>query len=609
MGVYNIDKIEQVTYGERVEQWVQSYTNNIAIVERNDTVTFQQLGIKIDAFAAYLLKNGFKKNDKVLIQLNNSIVFAVCCFAMFKIGVVPVLIYPACREKELDTYAKITQPKGYFLFRKYKGSDYTKIAEEVKQNHLCVELCLFEDEIAEMELDAYSLNEYQYERPNPLDTALIVLSGGSTGVPKLIARTHADHIYTSETIAEKCGFTSKSVYMVTMPIEHNFNTVGFIGTLSVGGCVVMCQSGSIEEMITLIEKNKVTATALVPSMASACAASVDQNNNRNAVSSLSLVQLGGAMCTQEVIKKVTDVFGCTVQQIYGMGEGIVFCTSYDDDPETILSCQGRNICPWDDIRVVDFDNNDVADGESGELIGRGPCIITGYYGDEQVNHEKFTTNGYLKTGDRARFVNGDCIQILGRIKDVINRGGEKIDPSEVEEYIQECNGVQDVVVIGIPDKLLGQKICAVIIGDHSIDALELKKQLIYKGIATYKIPDNFLYIDQWPLTAVKKVDKKVLLEWAISQLDTSNVDALLKHADEITDADTRTVIKIWIEVLQCPVNTEDNFIELGGNSLTGSEMLERLFKETGVSITMEEFYLNTDFVDFLNVYKNQRGDK
>lgn len=608
MGIYNIDKIKPITYGECIEQWAKLYANNIAIIEKDDFITFQQLKKKVDAFAAFLLKNGFKKNDKVLIQLNNSIVFAVCCFAMFNIGVVPVLIYPACREKELDTYAKMTQPKGYFLFRKYKGSDYTKIAEEVKQNHLCVELCLFEDEIAEMQLDACNLNDYQYERPNPLDTALIVLSGGSTGVPKLIERTHADHIFTSEVIAGKCGFTRESVYMVAMPIEHNFNTVGFVGTLSVGGSVVMCQSGSIEEMITLIEKNKVTATALVPSMAAACAAIVEQNENQNAVSSLSLVQLGGAMCTQEVIKKVTDVFGCTVQQIYGMGEGIVFCTSYDDDLETILSCQGRNTCPWDDIRIVDLDNNDVADGESGELIGRGPCIITGYYGDDQVNREKFTADGYLKTGDRARFVNGDCIQILGRIKDVINRGGEKIDPSEVEEYIQECNSVQDVVVLGIPDKLLGQKICAVIIGDRGVDSLELKKWLIYKGIATYKIPDSFLYIDQWPLTAVKKVDKKALLEWVMTQLNTSNVDALLKHTDNIDDDDERTLIRIWIQVLQCSVNSDDNFIELGGNSLTGSEMLEKVLKETGVSITMEEFYLNTDFMDFLNVYKRKIGD-
>lgn len=609
MGIYNYSKLEPVTYGDRLNKWADLYGDNTALIEKDNSVTFREFNKKSDSFAAFLLQKGFKKNDKVIIQLNNSIAFAVCCFAMFKIGVVPILIYPACREMEIETYTKTAAPKGYILFRKYKGADYSEIAEKVMREYPCMEVCLFEDEAAELLEQEYDLGLFEYERPVPSDTALIVLSGGSTGVPKMIARTHADHIFTSEAVAEKCGFSGNSVYMVAMPVEHNFNMVGFIGALSSGGAAVMCRSGSGDEMLSLIEQHHVTATTLIPSMAAALAATVEERKIKDKVASMSLIQLGGAMCAQEVIKKVTEVFGCTVQQIYGMGEGIVFSTSYDDDMDTILNCQGRNISPWDDIRIVDFDNNDVPEGESGELIGRGPCIITGYYGDTQNSPEKFTADGYLKTGDRARFVNGDCIQILGRIKDVINRGGEKIDPSEVEALVQECNGVQDAIVIGIPDKLLGQKICAVVIGDRSLELAELKKQLSAKGIATYKFPDYLFYIDQWPLTAVKKVDRKKLLEWATGQIEESNVDSLLEGIGNFEDEDAGMVAEVWIEALQCPVSPEDNFIELGGNSITGSEMLERLFKKTGISISMEEFYTNTDFTDFVDVYKNKIGEK
>ncbi len=599
---YNIDKLQQITYNEFLEKCSELYGDSIAIIEGSEKITYKQLKEKSDKFAAYLLGKGIKKNDKMLIQLNNSIAFFICCFGMFKIGVIPVLIYPACREKEIETYADLVQPSGYFVFKNYKGVDYSDIAEKIVKSYPCVKLCVYEDQIMNLEMNT-DISQYDYEKSEPLDIAIVVLSGGSTGVPKMIARTHADHIFTSEAIAEKCGFSTKSVYLAVMPVEHNFNTVGCLGVLSVGGTLVMGSSGTIDEIIDLIEKYQVTATTLVPSMALACVENVEKNKSYNKIQSLSLIQLGGAMCDAEIIKRVTEVLKCTVQQIYGMGEGIVFCTSYDDDFEIILSCQGRDICPWDDIKIVDFNNVEVPKGEYGELIGRGPCIITSYYMDNGESNQKFTQDGYLKTGDRARFINDDCIQIAGRIKDVVNRGGEKIDPSEIEEYIREFKTIQDVAVIGLPDKLLGEKICVVAIGDEKLDLLEIKSKLMSKGIANYKLPDMLLYIDKWPLTAVKKVDRIKLKKWAMEQETTIDINELIKKTDDKTDVLEKQLLRIWIEVLQCEVNCDDNFIELGGNSLTASQMLEKIKNNTGIIIGMEEFYENSDFKDMLKLIK------
>ena len=610
MNRYNIDKIEHTTYGERLDKWIMKFKDRCALSDKENSITFEVLGKEIDSFAAYLLENRIKKDDVIMIQLTNSIAFFVSCFAMFKIGVIPLLVYPACREKELETFADLTEPKGFFSFRQYKGADHTKIADMLCESHKSITLCLYEDEITKIIDKEYVLSASTYEKPNPLDTALLILSGGSTGVPKLIERTHADHIFTSEAVAEKCGFDENTVYMAAMPVEHNFNAVGCIGALSRGGSVTMSNSGAAGDMLDIIRDKHVTATALVPSMAASLATTVEQRGNIDDISSLSLIQLGGAMCTQEVIRKVNDILKCTAQQIYGMGEGIVFSTSYNDNLELILECQGSNICPFDDIRIVDENLNDVPHGECGELIGKGPCIITEYFKGRDINNEKFTPNGYLRTGDKARFVFDDHIQIVGRIKDTINRGGEKIDPSEIEKYLQECDGIQDVAVVGVPDKLLGQKICAAVIGKNDITLQNIKNELSSKGIAGYKLPDMLLKLDKWPLTSVKKIDKKELVKMATEQssekIDNNDV---LESIQMLSDEDEKNVMTAWAESLGFSVNKEDNFIELGGNSLSASEMLEKLFAITGIRISMEEFYQNTSFSDFIELYKKVKEDE
>lgn len=607
---YNIDKIEHTTYGERLDKWIEKYGSRCALSDKNSSVTFENFGRKTDCFAAYLLEKGIKKGDVIMVQLTNSIAFFVSCFAMFRIGVIPLLVYPACHEMELDTFSELTRPKGFFAFRQYKGADHTRITDKLCEKHQDIKLRLFEDEIAEIMNGDYVLAGKRFDKPKPLDTALLILSGGSTGVPKLIERTHSDHIFTSEVVAEKCGFDENTVYMVAMPVEHNFNAVGCIGALSRGGSVTMSNSGAAGDILEIIAKNNVTATALVPSMAASLSAIVEQRGNADDISSLSLIQIGGAMCTQEVIRKVNDVLKCTAQQIYGMGEGIVFSTSYDDDMELILACQGSDICQYDDIRIVDTDLNDVTPGEYGELIGRGPCIITEYFKGGDINKIKFTPDGYLRTGDRARFVFGDRIQIAGRINDVINRGGEKIDPSEIEGYIQECDGIRDAAVIGVPDELIGQKICAAIIGDNNITLQDIKTKLRSKGIAGYKLPDMLLKVDKWPLTSVKKVDRKALLKMAIRQSSGSNENSeILENIHKLNDEDEKNVMTAWTKALNCPVSTEDNFIDLGGNSLSASEMLEKLFEITGIRISMEEFYQNTCFPDFIKLYKRVKENK
>lgn len=607
MGTYNIDKIPHVTYSECLDIWAEKFKQKTAVIENEKTITYAELKDRSERMAAFFLKKGIKSGDRVIVQLNNSILFVVCCFAMFKAGIIPVLVYPACREKELESISETAQPTGYILFRNYKGHNCEELSNYIMNKYESISIRLFDDELEQIDLSGYSLDDCDYKSPEALDTALIILSGGSTGVPKLIARTHADHIFTSAVIAEKCGFSYETVYMISMPIEHNFNTVGMIGTLNIGGTVVMCITGSTEEIITLMKKHEVTATALVPSMAMACASAVQRNDDKTIAKSMKLLQIGGAMCTQEVVKNVTSNI-CTVQQIYGMGEGIVFCTTPDDDMDTILNSQGANTCEWDDIRIVDPNGKDVPYGDYGELIGRGPCIITEYYNcDPAVNLEKFTEDGYLKTGDRARFVNEKYLQIVGRIKDVINRGGEKIDPSEIEQYLQECNGIKDAVVIGLPDKLLGEKICAVVIADENgIDSLAIKRQLISKGIAFYKVPDCIYFVEAWPLTAVKKVDRQALREFARKQDEEENSQVFAVEQSEFYGDEIETkVAGIWAEILRCSISREDNFIDLGGNSLTSSLMLERVNSELEVEIAMNEFYENSDFENFVILVKEK----
>jgi 2,3-dihydroxybenzoate-AMP ligase len=350
---------------------------------------------------------------------------------------------------------------------------------------------------------------------DPDDPAVFQLSGGTTGIPKLIPRTHNDYAYNSKAAARVCAVEENSVVLVVLPIAHNLPLAcpGIQGFLFKGAKAVIGTSTKPEHIAELIQKHRVTHLKVVPSLLIRL---LDSHVlTRFDLSSLKVIQSGGQSLlpqTRLLVKKlIPNVF---VQENFGMSEGLLMFVRVDDAPEVCLETVGRPISPDDEVRLLDDDGNDVPGGEVGELCCRGPYTLRGYFGVPEYNARVFTRDGFYRSGDlMRRHPSGNYI-VEGRKKDLINRGGEKISAEEIENLILSHPSVKNVACIPVPDHTLGERMCACILlrqgAKLSFD--QLNTFLLGKEIAKYKLPERMEVLPELPLSAFGKVSKKKLVQ-------------------------------------------------------------------------------------------------
>jgi 2,3-dihydroxybenzoate-AMP ligase len=311
--------------------------------------------------------------------------------------------------------------------------------------------------------------------------------------------------------AEICALGPESVYLVALPIGHNYpmSSPGFFGAIAAGSTVALTLSPSPDIAFPIIERERVTITGLVPPLAliwldAAATTTAD-------LSSLTVLQVGGAKLPPEVARRVRPTLGVTLQQVFGMAEGLVNYTRLDDPEERIVTTQGRPISQDDELLILDDEGNPVAEGESGHLLTRGPYTIRGYHNAPEANAEAFTNDGYYRTGDIVSLTPDGYLVVWGRSKDQINRGGEKVSAEEIEDHLLAHPQVHDAAVVSIPDPYLGEKACAFVIprGEAPKGAV-LKKWIRERGLAAFKVPDQIVFVESFPSTGVGKVSRKEL---------------------------------------------------------------------------------------------------
>ncbi|MEV0650149.1 AMP-binding protein [Phytomonospora sp. NPDC050363] len=451
--------------------------------------------------AAGLHGLGLRRGERVVVQCGNHPEFVVLLFALSRIGAIPVFALPAHRRAEIGHFCSAAGAVAYF-----HGGDADN-AEAVSGAVPHVR------EIGE--LFSLPAGGPLPEPPAASEVALFQLSGGSTGLPKLIPRTHDDYAYSVRASADICGLTESTVFLCVLPAAHNFalSSPGVLGVLHAGGTVVLAPDGSPDTAFPLIEAEGVTIAALVPPLAqvwltAATSATAD-------LSTLDLVQVGGARLAPAVAERIGPVLGARLQQVFGMAEGLVCYTRDDDPPELVNTTQGRPICDADDeILVVDDEDREVAPGEEGHLLTRGPYTIRGYFDAEAHNRNAFTVDGFYRTGDLVRRTETGHLMVTGRAKDQINRGGEKIAAAEVEQVLLAHPGVADAAVVSVPDEHLGERSCAYVVARESLPPKGslIRAHVRAAGLAAYKIPDKVVFVEALPRTPVGKVDKKSLRE-------------------------------------------------------------------------------------------------
>ncbi len=494
------------TFPIQVGYWIAQFNCRTALVDGDNRFTYGQLGGAINKCCELFISSGLRKGDRAAVQMSNHAEFVTAVLSLLVMGVMPVLILPSQNSVEVEGIVKAAEPAIYICDS--AGELSAKIAAD---NDLScgVRDKAFFSEILSSAAPAASLSCADLSVKHD-DVALFLLSGGTTGIPKLIPRTHGDYLYNARIISERMKLGSDSTFLAVIPMAHNFALAnpGLLGTLLSGGKTVMCPDAAPIEMFSLIEEEKITYTCIVPAILKMCLEyrMIDDSDD---LSSLELVLVGGAMLPEETARKTDSILGSKLIQVFGTAEGLICTNSPDDDFEVRVTSQGSPISEYDIIRIVDENGQDVPEGHTGELITKGPYTIHGYF-KLKNNCDYFNNDGFYLTGDKAYITNGN-IHIVGRAREQINRAGEKIMPSELEEMIQRHESVIDCAVVGAPDEILGQRISAFVTCRGPVDKDRLRQFLTDAGLASFKLPDDVTVLKSFPYTAAGKIDKKKLV--------------------------------------------------------------------------------------------------
>ncbi len=493
------------------------HPNSVALNCRDRQFTYAELDAKASRLASSLQQRGLRSGDTALVQLQNIGEFYIVFFALLKMGVAPVNALFNHDRLELTAYAEQLQPKLLIASAEhplFADGVFLKCLQSLTPELSVVAIHGRNDYAENLESlwegdSGGAADEACASAPDQV--AFFQLSGGSTGVPKLIPRTHDDYYYSVRRSADICRLTPESRYLCALPAAHNFplSSPGALGVLHAGGTVAMAQNPSADLCFDLIRRHRVNFTAIVPTIASlwldAAAGGAFE------APKLAVIQVGGARLSEAVARRLVAVFGCRLQQVFGMAEGLVNYTGLDDAPERIFTTQGRPMCPDDELKVVDANGGEVGAGEVGELLTRGPYTIRGYYRCPEHNARAFDEEGFYRTGDLVEMTIDGYLKVVGRKKDQINRGGEKIAAEEIENLLLRHEAVVHAALISMPDSVMGEKSCAYIVAnDAALRPIALRKHLRSLGVAEFKLPDRFEFVDRLPLTAFGKVDKQTL---------------------------------------------------------------------------------------------------
>ncbi|MEG8000949.1 (2,3-dihydroxybenzoyl)adenylate synthase [Klebsiella quasipneumoniae subsp. quasipneumoniae] len=549
----------------------------VAIIDGDRHISYRQFNQRVDNLACSLQRQGLKRGETALVQLGNVAEFYITFFALLRIGVAPVNALFSHQRSELNAYAAQIKPALLIADREHAlfADDSFLHAFIAEHPSLCVALLRNDGGERDLATEINRPADNFIANPTPADeVAFFQLSGGSTGTPKLIPRTHNDYDYSIRRSNEICGINAETRYLNALPAAHNYamsspgslgvflaggrvilaadpsacirdsdysisrsnetcginaetrylnalpaahnyamSSPGSLGVFLAGGRVILAADPSATLCFPLIEKHQINVASLVPPAVSLWLQAIHEWGGNAQLQSLQLLQVGGARLSATLAARIPAEIGCQLQQVFGMAEGLVNYTRLNDSPERIIHTQGCPMCPDDEVWVADADGNPLPRGEVGRLMTRGPYTFRGYYNSPQHNAEAFDADGFYCSGDLISIDEDGYITVQGREKDQINRGGEKIAAEEIENLLLRHEAVIHAALVSIEDNLLGEKSCAYLVATSPLRAVAVRRFLREQGVAEFKLPDRVECVAALPLTPVGKVDKKQLRQW------------------------------------------------------------------------------------------------
>jgi 2,3-dihydroxybenzoate-AMP ligase len=505
------------------KEWCDRFADRIALCDAERQITFRDLDVRSTNLALNLLELGIKPLDRLVVQLPNVIEFVYLHFALQKIGAIPVMALPPHRFREMSFFVAASEAVATATPDLHRDFSYVEMVTRIRNAAPHLRHCIVYGSAPDGCVSLTDLIDRPARRPESdlaaiaIDAelpALFLLSGGTTGIPKLIPRTHNDYALNTRLAVSVCDIRPDSALLDVLPIGHNLPLAcpGLQGFLSQGCPVVLHTSASPEHVFPLIDRYAVTHIHVVPALLirwteSPALAAHD-------LGSVRVIQSGGQRLQPEVRRRTeTALRNCRVQENFGMAEGLLMFVRLDDPLDVRMETVGRPICEDDEVLILGEDDQPVAIGEVGELCCRGPYTLRGYYRAPEHNLRAFTPGGFYRSGDLMRQHPSGNYMVEGRKKDLINRGAEKISAEEIEELILRHPAVENVACVAMPDPLMGEKNCACVIlrSGHSLELAHLIDFLNGYELAKFKLPERIEHFDEFPLSTFGKVSKKDLV--------------------------------------------------------------------------------------------------
>lgn len=541
------------TIGEMLDITAAKYPDNEAIVVKHQNIrwTYKELLHEVDQCARALLAIGLKKGERIGIWAPNCVEWALTQFASARIGVILVNINPSYRLHELEYALNQSGCRVLVIADQFKYSNYTQMMYDLAPElNSCEPGKLESEHIPNLKTvirihpeytpGMWTWNDFikQSEKVNQEDILSIQselsfddpiniqYTSGTTGRPKGASLSHHNILNNGYFCARRMKFTDQERVVIPVPLYHCFGMViGNLGCLSHGATMIYPGEGFDPEVVLkTIEEEKATALYGVPTM---FIAELDHPEfSKYDLSSLRTGVMAGALCPIEVMKEVKTLMHMQdVQIAYGMTETspVSTQTKMGTPLEKQVSTVGQ-IHPHQEIKIVDPDTGMIVPmGEPGELCTRGYSVMLGYWNDPEKTADTMDSAGWIHSGDLAAIDEEGYISIVGRIKDMIIRGGENIYPREIEEFLYTHPNISDVQVIGIPDEKYGEEVMAwikIIEGETTGDEI---REFCKGKIAHYKIPRYYKFVDDFPMTVTGKVRKIDMREMSIKELSLEGV--------------------------------------------------------------------------------------
>jgi acyl-CoA synthetase (AMP-forming)/AMP-acid ligase II len=520
---------------------ITAYPKRPALTHGDQTVTYRELGEKVDGLARGLRSLGVGAGDKVGIILSNSVELVYSFFAPSALGAVIVPLNPLYRQREFQHILADSEVSVVIAESSHMGSDIEGILQALRPSLPHLEHVVLRGDappgfisLGELEGDGSPLPSGGV---SPDDLCALVYTSGTTGVPKAVMHSHGSMLTAASQGEDKVnipilrklwdfsrlllkydmrylrwGF-KQFTFMVPSAMHTLMGYAGLIYGLLLGHRFVIVDRFHPAKVLELVEREHVTGLGVTPTMVAALLNSPELG--RRDLSSLLFVIMGAAPCPPELVRRARKAFGCPILIAFGATEvgGLTLITDIVGESEELQSTTVGRLFSGMEAKVVDDQRREVPLGEVGELTLRLPSAMMGYHKAPASTAQALDEEGWYYTGDLATLDDRGYVRIVGRKRNMIIRGGQNIYPAEIENHLMSHPDIQNVAVIGVPDQLVGERVWAFVLprDDEALIPADVLRHL-REGLAPYKVPDQVRIVDHLPMTSTSKVQKFALLQ-------------------------------------------------------------------------------------------------